>query len=64
LGSEEEDDGVRMVHLINQKLEEVQRKVNQRDLMVQAMVQQGIGRWLQQTMERLWKVWVMKNQRT
>jgi len=51
-GSEEEDDGVRMVHLLDEKLEEVRRKVDRTDIMVRAMVRQGIGRWSQKTIER------------
>ena len=58
---ESENDGIRMVHLIDQKLSEVQRKVDRTDVMVQAMVRQGIRRWLQDTLER---AWTMRNQRT
>lgn len=49
---ESEDYGVQMVHLIDKKLEEVRRKVARTDVMVWAMVRQGIGRWSQDTLER------------
>jgi len=54
-GSEEEDDGVRMVHLIDDKLEEMRKKVNRTDIMVRALVRKEIGRGSQQVLERFVK---------
>jgi len=48
----EEDDGVRMVHLIDEKLEEVRRKVDRTDVMVRALVRKEIGKGSQEVLER------------
>ena len=48
----EEDDGVRMVHLIDEKLEEVRRKVERTDIMVRALVRKEIGKGSQEVLER------------
>ena len=50
--SEEEDDGIRMVHLIDEKLEEVRKRVTQTDVMVRALVQKGIGKGSHKVLER------------
>jgi len=48
----EEDDGVRMVHVIDEKLDEVWRKVERTDIMVWALVQKEIGKGSQEVLER------------
>ena len=50
--SEDEDDGIRMVHLIDDKLEEVRKKVDRTDVMVRALVRKGIGKGSQEVLER------------
>jgi len=46
------DDGVRMVHIIDEKLDEVWRKVDQTDVMVRALVRKEIGKGSQEMLER------------
>jgi len=48
----EGDDGVSMVHVIDQQLDEVRRKMDRMDVMVWAVVQKEIRRGSQQTLER------------
>jgi len=49
---ESEDDGVRMVHIIDEKLDEVWRKVERTDVMVWALVRKGIGKGSQEVLEK------------
>jgi len=48
----EESNGVRMVHVLDEKLDEVWRKVERTDIMVPALVRKEIGRGSQQVLER------------
>jgi len=50
--SDEEDDGIRMVHVIDEKLDEVWRKVDRTDVMVRALVRKEIGKGSQEILER------------
>jgi len=49
---ESEDNGIRMVHVIDEKLDEVWRKVDRTDVMVRALVRKGIGKGLQEVLEK------------
>jgi len=49
---ESDDDGVRMVHIIDEKLDEVWRKVDRTDVMVRALVRKEIGTGSQEILER------------
>ena len=52
-GSEsEESNGVRMVHVLDEKFDEVWRKVEQMDIMIRALVRKEIGKGSQEMLER------------
>jgi len=48
----DDDDGIRMVHVIDEKLDEVWRKVERTDVMVRALVRKGIGKGSQEVLEK------------